>query len=82
MSIPGSAPKTFIQHCWLSSYDVAISTQWLLPAYKVLYYGLMDKEDKTIYKEPLEQLFAQYHVSERAQTQIVSFHEDLRKKGN
>lgn len=39
MSIPGSAPKRFVRHRWLSAYDVAISTQRLLPAYKVLYYG-------------------------------------------
>lgn len=82
MNIPGSAPKRFIQHRWLSSYDVAISTQRLLPAYKVLYYGLMDKEDQAIYNEPLEQLFAQYNLSEKAQRQIRSFHHDLRKKGN
>ncbi|KAJ8346614.1 hypothetical protein SKAU_G00280150 [Synaphobranchus kaupii] len=81
MSIPGSAPKRFVQHCWLSAYDVAISTQRLLPAYKVLYYVFMDKEDKGLYKDPLKQLFADYNVSEKAQTQIRSFHEDLSKKG-
>ncbi|KAM3858858.1 NACHT, LRR and PYD domains-containing protein 14-like [Diretmus argenteus] len=69
MSIPGSAPKRLVQHRWLSAYDVAISTQRLLPAYKVLYYGFMDKEDKGLYKDTLKQLFADY-VSEKAQTQI------------
>ncbi|KAL0978791.1 hypothetical protein UPYG_G00175240 [Umbra pygmaea] len=81
MSIPGSAPKRFIQHRWLSAYDVAITTQRMLPAYKVLYYGFMDKEDKALYKDPLGQLFTNYKVSEKAQTQIGSFHEDLSKKG-
>ena len=82
MSIPGAAPKTFIQHRWLSAYDVAISTQRLLPAYKVLYSGFMDRDEKALYKDPLGQLFAEYKVSKKAQTQIRSFHEDLSKKGN
>ena len=82
MSIPYSAPKRFVHHRWLSAYDVAISTQRLLSAYKVLYYGFMDKEDKALYKDPLKQLFADYNVSEKAQIQVRYFHEDLRKKGN
>lgn len=82
MSIPGSAPKRFVQHRWLSAYDVAISTQRLLPAYKILYHSFMDREDKALYKDPLQQLFAAYNVSEKAQTQIRFFHEDLSKKGN
>lgn len=81
MSLPSSPPKRFIQHRWLSAYDVAISTQRLLPAYKVLYYGFMDREDKALYKDPLRQLFANYKVSEKAQREIQSFHEDLSKKG-
>lgn len=81
MGLHGSAPKRFIQHRWLSAYDVAIGTQRLLPAYKVLYYGFMGREDKALYKEPLSQLFANYKVSEKAQRQIQCFHEDLGKKG-
>lgn len=74
MSIPGSAPKRFVQHRWLSAYDVSISTQRLLPAYKILYYGFMDREDKALYKDSLQQPFADYKISEKAQTQIRSFH--------
>ncbi|KAJ8381279.1 hypothetical protein SKAU_G00020570 [Synaphobranchus kaupii] len=47
------------------------SDQRLLPAYKVLYYVFMDKEDKGLYKDPLKQLFADYNVSEKAQTDSV-----------
>ncbi|CAL8335920.1 unnamed protein product [Merluccius merluccius] len=67
-------------HRWLSAYDVAISTKRLLPAYKVLYYGFMDKEDKALYKDPLEQLFADFNMNEKAQKRIWYFHDDLRKK--
>ena len=81
MSIPGSTPKRFVQHRWLSCYDVGLSTQTMLPAYKVLYFGFMDKEDKALYKEPWEQLYAAHHVSEKAQRHIQSFHKDLSGKG-
>lgn len=82
LNIPGSTPKRFVQHRWLSAYDVGISTQTMLPAYKVLYFGFMDKEDKALYKEPLEQLYADHSVNEKAQRRIQSFHSDLSGKGN
>lgn len=84
MGIPSTAPKRFVMHRWLSAYDVAISTKRLLPAYKVLYYGFMNKEDKALYKDPLEQLFADFNMNaqKKAQKRIRYFHEDLRKKGN
>lgn len=82
MGIPGSTPKRFVQHRWLSAYDVAISTQRLLPAYKVLYYGFMDREDKALYEDPPKELLACHNLSDKAQTEIKAFHEDLRKKGS
>ncbi|XP_073710036.1 uncharacterized protein [Misgurnus anguillicaudatus] len=81
MSIPGSTPKRFIEHRWLSCYDVGLSTQTMLPAYKVLYFGFMDEEDKALYKEPLEQLYAAHHLNEKAKRRIQSFHKDLSGKG-
>lgn len=81
MSIPGSTPKRFIEHRWLSCYDVALSTQTMLPAYKVLYFLFVDEEDMALYKEPLEQLYAAHHVNEKAQRRIQSFHKDLSSKG-
>ncbi|KAK1884599.1 Hydroxyneurosporene desaturase [Dissostichus eleginoides] len=80
MGMPGSAPKRFVQHRWLSAYDYAISTQRQLPAYKVLYYCFMDKEDKALYKDPLKQLLANHNVNEKAQAEIQFFQEDLCRK--
>ncbi|XP_060790878.1 uncharacterized protein LOC132894778 [Neoarius graeffei] len=81
MSIPGSTPKRFIPHRWLSSYDVGLSTQTMLPAYKVLFFGFMNAEDKALYKEPLEKLYDAHHVNEKAQRRIQTFHKDLNGKG-
>ncbi|XDV25516.1 hypothetical protein PO909_029430 [Leuciscus waleckii] len=81
MNIPGSTPKRFIEHRWLSCYDVGLSTQTMLPAYKVLYFLFMDEEDKALYKEPLEQLYSAHHVNEKAQRRIQSLHKDLSGKG-
>ena len=82
LKIPGSTPKGFVQQGWLSAYDVGIGTQTMLSACKVLYYGFMDEEDKALYKEPLEQLYANHSVNEKAQRRIQSFHSDLSRKGN
>ncbi|KAJ4925581.1 hypothetical protein JOQ06_018307 [Pogonophryne albipinna] len=81
MDIPASNPKRFVSHHWLSAYDVGMQTKRLLPVYKVLYYGFMGKEDKALYQDPLQQLYEDYHVSEKAQRRITFVHQDLSKKG-
>lgn len=67
MHIPATNPQRFVQHRWLSAYNVSIATKRMLPAYKVLYYGFLSAEDKALYRDPLEALF--------------SLHGDLNKKG-
>ncbi|KAJ4940452.1 hypothetical protein JOQ06_026755 [Pogonophryne albipinna] len=81
MDIPASNPKRFVSHRRLSAYDVGMQTKRLLPVYKVLYYGFMGKEDKALYQDPLQQLYEDYHVSEKAQRRITFVHQDLSKKG-
>ncbi|CAL8269959.1 unnamed protein product [Arctogadus glacialis] len=81
MDIPATNPQSFIPHRWLSAYDVGMHTKRMLPVYKVLYFGFMGKEDKALYKDPLQQLYTDYHVSEKAQRRIAFLHQDLSKKG-
>lgn len=81
MDIPATNPQRFIPHRWLSAYDVGMHTKRMLPVYKVLYFGFMGKEDKALYKDPLQQLYTDYHVSEKAQRRIAFLHQDLSKKG-
>lgn len=71
MRIPYSAPKRFVQHRWLSAYDVTISTQRLIPAYKVLYYGFMDKKDKALYQDPLKELCQLQREQKSSDTDLV-----------
>ncbi|KAK5911928.1 hypothetical protein CesoFtcFv8_001854 [Champsocephalus esox] len=66
MDIPASNPKRFV-----SAYDVGMQTKRLLPVYKILYYGFMGNEDKALYQDPLQQLYEDYHVSEKAQRRIT-----------
>ncbi|CAL8275572.1 unnamed protein product [Arctogadus glacialis] len=80
MDIPATNPQRFIPHRWLSAYDVGMHTKRMLPVYKVLYFGFMGK-DKALYKDPLQQLYTDYHVSEKAQRRIAFLHQDLSKKG-
>ena len=82
LNIPASSPQRgFVSHRWLSAYDASMATQNMMPAYKVLYYGFMNAEDQLLYKEPLELLFAQYKVNQRARDRIKAIHDDLCRKG-
>ncbi|KAK6320349.1 hypothetical protein J4Q44_G00094560 [Coregonus suidteri] len=81
LNIPGSNPQRFVPHRCLSTYDVSISTHRMLPAYKVLYYGFLSNDDQELYKDPLEHIYKEHHVSKKAQARIKSLHEDLNRKG-
>lgn len=56
-------------------------THRMLPAYKALYYGFLSNKDQELYKDPLEHIYKEHHVSEKAQARIKSLHEDLNRKG-
>lgn len=81
MGIPASNPQRFLFHRWLSVYDVAISTHRLLPAFKALYLGFMNKGDQELYRDVLKELYSVHRVSAKAQTKIQPFHQELSKKG-
>lgn len=73
MGIPASNPQRFIFQRWFSVYDVAISTHRLLPAFKALYSGFMDKGDQELYRDVLKELYSVH--------KIQLFHQELSKKG-
>ncbi|KAI9525188.1 hypothetical protein NQZ68_009396 [Dissostichus eleginoides] len=81
MGIPGTNPQRFTAHRWLSAYDVGISTRRMLPAYKVLYFGFLNRADQNLYMDILEEIYKDHGVGERAKARIQFFHQDLRKKG-
>ena len=39
LSIPYSMPAARVDHKWLSSYDVAVTDEPILPALRLLYYA-------------------------------------------
>ena len=80
MGIAYSKPHRFLAHRWLSSYDGAMGLKRMLPAYQVLYFGLLNKENKVVYANVLEELFAKYNVNEKSQAIIKTFHAVLNKK--
>lgn len=65
MDIPATNLQRFVAHRWLSGYDVGMQAKRMLPVYKVLYFGFMEKEDKALYQEPLQQLHMDHNVSEK-----------------
>ena len=71
MGIPGTNPRRFVAHRWLSAYDVGIITRRMLPAYKVLYFGFLSQADQTLYEDVLEDIYKDHGVGERAKARIV-----------
>ena len=80
LEIPFTQPPRFLNHRWLSAYDSALSLDRLLPAYKLLYFGFMKKDDQEIYDEVVEELYREYGVNDKGKRKIKFFHNDLTKK--
>lgn len=53
----------------------------MLPAYKVLYFGFLNRADQNLYMDILEEIYKDHGVGERTKARIQFFHQDLRKKG-
>lgn len=80
LAVPFTVPARFVNHRWLSAYEISISSMRMFPAYLVLYYGFMSREDRSLYKEPLDAVYATHKVSQKARNKIAAIHEELRKK--
>ena len=50
-----------VDHRWLSSYDVAVTDEPMLPALTLLYYAWLSKEDKIVYKDIVQELKEVYN---------------------
>jgi hypothetical protein len=80
MDMPFTTPQRFIPHRWLSAYDVGLSTERLLAAYKVLYFGFLSKDDKVAYQSVLDDIYRKHSVGAKAEKRITSFHDTLTSK--
>ena len=70
----------YVSTCWLSVYDVSISTKHLFDAYVVLYFGFLSKDDKALYQSRLDTVYRRHNVSESSKKEITGFHNTLSRK--
>ena len=70
-------PERFIHHRWLSVYDVAVSNNRLMDAFKLFFYAFLTKEDKPLYTV---QIYHRRKVSKEAQDQIRKIQKSLSEK--
>ena len=54
-------PAARVDHKWLSSYDVAVTDEPILPALRLLYYAWIFKEDKIVYNDIVQELKEVYN---------------------
>ena len=57
LGIKYTTPERFLEHRWLSAYDVALSTEILMDAYIVCYFSFFNKEDRTLYTERVLEIY-------------------------
>ena len=72
-------PERFVPHRWLSMYDVAVSTNRLIDAYKVFFYSLLGK-DKPLYTAHFVQIYHRRSISKESQAQIREIQKTIAKK--
>ena len=73
-------PERFVNHRWLSVYDVTLSNNRLMDGLKVFYYAFLCKDDKPLYHAHIIQIYHRRQVSKEAQSEIRSIQRKLSDK--
>ena len=73
-------PDQFIEHRWLSCYDVAVSTLRLIDAYQLFYYGFLPPANKFVYQAVVLQLVRKYGLDTTERDRIKSIQRTLSAK--
>lgn len=74
-----TTPERFLEHRWLSAYDLAVSTDILMDAFQVVYHSL-SKEDKTLYFHKVTEICQRRTVSKEARDRLREIRTELSKK--
>ena len=79
LSIPYSMLAARVDHRWLPSYDAAVTDEPTLAALTLLYYAQLSKEDKTVYKDIVQELKQVYNQIKSNTRQDLVKQNDLKK---
>ncbi|XP_064653112.1 uncharacterized protein LOC135503467 [Lineus longissimus] len=74
LGIKFTMPERFVNHRWLSCYDVSLGNIRLFDCYRLMYYGFLSKADMVTYSNVLDEIFTKYEVSDTARKQIRKLH--------
>ena len=80
LGVAYTLPDMFATHRLLSVYDTAVSTLRLYEAYKVLYYGFADDENRSLYKPTILDIERRHGVSLESRERLKEIWAKLRAK--
>ena len=80
LEIKYTTPERFLEHRWLSAYDVALSTDILFDAYIICYHSFLSKEDKTLYTQRVLEIYKRWNVKKEARERLFDIRSELSKK--
>ena len=73
-------PDRYVSHRWLSVYDVTVSTNTILDALTVFYYGFLSTEERKVNQPRVVEIYFRNSVSDKARDRIRVIHSVLAKK--
>ena len=80
LNIKYTTPERFLEHRWLSAFDLSSSTSILMDAYLVIYHAFLSKEDKSSYLSRLVEMFQRRNVGKEARDRLREIRAELSKK--
>ena len=78
--IKSTMPERFLEHRWLSAYDVAIDTERLFKVYQIFYIAFLPKSLKNDYVEIVVEDSKDLHISVESSKRIREIRSELTAK--
>ncbi|XP_023930192.1 uncharacterized protein LOC112041353, partial [Lingula anatina] len=73
-------PERFVNHRWLSCFDVSSGTQRLFDAYTVFYYSFIPKDEKPLYTSVVASILSHRNINPEAKTRIRELQTEISNK--
>ena len=77
LGVTYSIPERFVSHRWLSAYDISLSTNILMDAYVVFYYGFLKADDKRNYYDTVKEIYKKKEISSESKERLKEIQAEL-----